>query len=105
MAQRAPPEGCFCWMADFTGQLPQGASMGAELFLSLHLQCQQLESPASGVLGRYILFTDNPTGVFRTVRCLALRGKSTGPPITVVRIISAQFTNCLPGALGNGTGE
>ena len=60
----------------------------------------------NGISGRSILFTGNPTGVFLTARCSALlRVKSTGPPITVVKTVSALFTNCLPGALGNGTGE
>ena len=60
----------------------------------------------NGISGCYILFTANPTGVFLTARCSALlRVKSTGPPITVVKTVSALFTNCLPGPLGNGTGE
>ena len=33
------------------------------------------------------------------------RVKFMGPPITVVKTVSALFTNCRPGVLGNGTGE
>ncbi len=55
---------------------------------------------------RYILFAGDPTGVFLTARCSALpRVKSTGPPITVVKTVSALFTNCLPGALGEWDGR
>jgi hypothetical protein len=75
--------------------------MEAELFSS-----SRRRQLLNGISGRYILFTGNPTGVFLTARYSAfLRVKSTGPPITVVKTVSALFTNCLPGALGNGTGE
>ena len=61
-----------------------------------------------GISGRYILFTANPTGVFLTARYSALlRVKSTGLPITVVKTVSALFTNCRRGpmTLCNGMEE
>ena len=75
--------------------------MATELFSSSHRQ--QL---ASGISGRYIRFTVNPTEVFLTARYSALvRVKSMGPLITVVETALALFTNSLPGPLGNGTRE
>src|SRR4029077_1501492 len=101
MEQQGQPEGCFCCMAGSTVQLLSAVCTEAELFSSSHRH-----QSGNGISGRYILFAAYPTGVFLTARCSALsRVKSTGPPITVAKTVSALFTNCLPGALGNGTGE
>src|SRR4051794_30055093 len=101
MALQAQPEECFCCVAGSTAQLLQAACMEAELFSS---SPQQLLG--NGISEFYILFMGNRTGVFRTGRCSAfLPVKSMGPPITVVKTVSALFTSCLRGSLGNGTGE
>src|SRR5436190_11674611 len=56
--------------------------------------------------GAIFFFTANPTGVSRMAGCSALlRVRSTAPLITAVKMVSALFTNCLPGPLGNGKGE
>src|SRR5262245_13383484 len=100
MGQQAQLGECSSAMADSTVQLLQAVCTEAELF-----SCSHRPQLGNGISGRYILFTDSPTGVFRTARCSAFRAKFTGPPITVVKMVSALFTNCLPGALGNGTAE
>src|SRR6476660_1443746 len=100
MEQQAQPEGCFWSLTGCTVQLLSAVFTEAYLFSSSHRLLL-----GNGISGCYILFTGNPTGVFRMARCSAFRARSTGPPITVGKIISALFTNCLPGALGNGTGE
>src|SRR6476469_6699964 len=100
MEQQVQLEECFWSMAGFTVQLLSAVCTEAELFSSSHRHVL-----GNGISGCYILFTGNPTGVFRTAPCSALRVRSTGPPIMVVKTVSALFTNCLPGGVGNGTGE
>src|SRR3982751_4084971 len=102
MEQRVQPEECFWSMAGSTVQPRQAVCTEAELFSSSHR-----EGVGNGILGRCILFTDNPTGVFRTERCFALRVKSTGPLIMVVKTASVLFTNCRPDrmTLGHGMEE
>src|SRR5678816_664378 len=100
-APQARLEGCFCIKAGSTARPLSAAFTEAELFSSLHRQ--QL---GNGISGFYIRFTANPTGVFRTVPYFALVPvKSTEPPITAAKTVSALFTSCLLGPLGNGTGE
>src|SRR6476620_2778959 len=94
-ARQVQREGCFCSRAGSTVQLLAAVFTEAELFSTSHRQ--QL---GNGISGRYILFTANPTGVFRTARYSAvLRAKSMGPPITVVKTVSALFTNFHPGPM------
>src|SRR6476620_8562303 len=103
MERQVQLEECFWSMAGFTVQLLPAVCTEAELFSSSHRQ--QL---GNGISGRYILFMGNPTGVFLTARCSAfLRVKSTGPLTTVVKTVSALFTNCrlAPMTLGNGMEE
>ena len=99
MEQQAQPEGCFCCRAGSRVQLLSAVCTEAELFSSSHR-----EELGNGISGHCILFTDNPTGVFRTERCFALRAKSMELLITVVKTESALFTNCRPGAMTSGNG-
>src|SRR4029079_5333059 len=101
MARQAQLEGCFCSMADSTVRPLLAVCMGAELFSNSHRQ--QL---GNGISEGCILFTANPTAVFLMAPYFALvPARSTAPPITVVKTVSALFTSYRPGRLGNGTVE
>jgi uncharacterized repeat protein (TIGR03803 family) len=69
----------------------------------------ELTPTAVGGMGfQGAIFFSRPTRRELSVRrvCSALvRVRSTAPPITVAKTVSALFTNCLPGPLGNGTEE
>src|SRR3954462_8283194 len=99
MEQRVQPEECFWSMAGSTVQLRQAVCTEAELFSSSHR-----EELGNGISGCCIRFMDTPTEAFRTERSFALRVKSMGLRITVVKMASVLFTNCRPDRMTSGHG-